>query len=112
LKDIAAASKDLAARAKDGALHPQEYSGGTFAISNMGMFDVTSFVAIIQPPQTAVLAVGTVVKRPVVKDDQVAIAQTMTATLSADHRIVDGAEGARFLNEVKRRLENPLGMLV
>ncbi len=112
LKDIAAASKDLAARAKDGALHPQEYSGGTFAISNMGMFDITSFVAIIQPPQTAVLAVGTVGKRPVVKDDQVAIAQTMTATLSADHRIVDGAEGARFLNEVKRLLENPLGMLV
>jgi pyruvate dehydrogenase E2 component (dihydrolipoamide acetyltransferase) len=69
-------------------------------------------VAIIQPPQTAVLAVGTVAKRPVVRDDQVAIAQMMTATLSGDHRIVDGAEGAEFIVEVKRLLENPLRLLV
>ena len=111
IKGIALASKDLADRAQSGTLRSQEYTGGTFAISNLGMFDVTSFVAIIQPPQTAVLAVGTVAKRPVVKDDQVAIAQMMTATLSADHRIVDGAEGARFIVEVKSRLENPLSML-
>ena len=112
LKDIAAASKDLAERAKSGALHPQEYTGGTFAISNLGMFDVTSFVAIIHPPQSAVLAVGTVTKKPVVRDDEITIAQMMTATLSADHRIVDGAEGAQFLIEVKRLLESPLSMVL
>ena len=112
LREIAIASKDLAERAQRGTLHPQEYTGGTFAISNLGMFDVSSFVAIIQPPQTAVLAVGAVSKRPVVRDDQVTIAQMMTATLSADHRIVDGAEGARFIVEVKRLLENPLGLLM
>ena len=76
------------------------------------MFDVTSFAAIIHPPQTAVVAVGTVTKRPVVKDDEIVIAQMMAATLSADHRIVDGAEGAQFLIEVKEQLQNPLNMVV
>ena len=112
LRDIASASKDLAARATSGSLQTQEYTGGTFAISNLGMFDVTSFAAIIHPPQTAVVAVGTVTKRPVVKDDQIVIAQMMTATLSADHRIVDGAEGAQFLIEIKEQLQNPLNMVV
>ena len=112
LRDIASASKDLAARATSGSLQTQEYKGGTFAISNLGMFDVTSFAAIIHPPQTAVVAVGTVTKRPVVKDDQIVIAQMMTATLSADHRIVDGAEGAQFLIEIKEQLQNPLNMVV
>ena len=112
LRELAAASKDLAARAQSGTLRPQEYTGGTFAISNLGMFDVSSFVAIIHPPHTAVLAVGTVAKKPVVRDDEIVIAQMMTATLSADHRVVDGAEGASFIIEVKRRLENPLSLLV
>ena len=112
LREIALASKDLATRATSGSLHPQEYTGGTFAISNLGMFDVTSFAAIIHPPQTAVVAVGTVTKRPAVKDDEIVIAQVMTATLSADHRIVDGAEGAQFMIEVKSQLQNPLGMVV
>ena len=112
LREIAAASKDLAERAKSGTLHPQEYTGGTFAISNLGMFDVSSFVAIIHPPQTAVLAVGTVAKKPVVRDDEIAIAQMMTATLSADHRIVDGAEGAEFIVDVKRLLESPLSLIL
>ncbi|MCH8108827.1 MAG: 2-oxo acid dehydrogenase subunit E2 [Chloroflexi bacterium] len=112
LRELAAASKDLADRAQTGALHSQEYTGGTFAISNLGMFDVSSFVAIIHPPQTAVLAIGTVSKKPVVRDDQVVVAQMMTATISADHRVVDGAEGARFIVEVKRLLENPLSLLV
>ena len=112
LGDIATASKDLADRAASGTLRPQEYSGGTFAISNLGMFDVTSFTAIIQPPQTAVLAVGTVRKAAVVKNDEVTVGQMMTATLSADHRVVDGAEGARFIGEVKRLLESPLSFLV
>ena len=113
LKEIAQASKDLSDRAQQGTLSPQEYSGGTFAVSNMGMMGVTSFVAIIQPPQSAVLAVGAVQKRPVVTDDdQIVVRQMMTATLSADHRIVDGAEGAMFLNEIKDLLENPLGIIL
>ena len=113
LKDIAQASKDLSDRAQQGTLSPQEYSGGTFAISNMGMMGVTSFVAIIQPPQSAVLAVGAVQKRPVVADDdQVVVRQMMTATLSADHRIVDGAEGAMFVNEIKDLLESPLSIIL
>ncbi|MCH8207087.1 MAG: 2-oxo acid dehydrogenase subunit E2, partial [Chloroflexi bacterium] len=112
LAEIAVASKDLVERSNSGTLHPREYTGGTFAISNLGMFEVTSFLAIIQPPQTAVLAVGTVAKRPVVRNDQVVVAQTMMATLSADHRIVDGAEGAQFLVEVKRLLENPVGFFL
>ena len=113
LKEVAQASRDLADRAMQGTLRPQEYSGGTFAISNMGMMGVTSFVAIIQPPQSAVLAVGAVQKRPVVTDDdQIVVRQMMTATLSADHRIVDGAEGAMFINEIKDLLENPLSIIL
>ena len=112
LLQIATAVRDLAERAKSGALRPEEYSGGTFAVSNLGMFDVTSFVAIIYPPQTAVLAVGTVTKSAVVRDDELGIAQMMTATLSCDHRVVDGAEGARFIVEVKRHLEDPLGLVM
>ena len=112
LVEIARASKDLIERSKSGTLHPQEYSGGTFSISNLGMFDVSSFIAIIQPPQAAVLAVGTVSKRPVVRDEAVTAAMMMNATLSADHRVADGAEGALFIIEVKRLLENPLSLLV
>ncbi len=112
LSELARASKDLIERAKNGSLRPQEYTGGTFSVSNMGMFDVSSFVAIILPPQTAMLAVGTVTRKPVVKDDQVAIAQVMNITLSADHRVSDGAEGARFVGEVKRLLEDPLALLL
>ena len=113
LKEIARASKDLSERSQRGALSAAEYSGGTFAVSNMGMMGVTSFVAIIQPPQTAVLAIGAVQKRAVVTDDdQIAVRQMMTATLSADHRIVDGAEGAVFVNEIKSLLENPLSVIL
>ena len=111
LKDLAVASKDLADRARRGTLRPREYSGGTFAVSNLGMFDVTSFTAIIQPPQAAILAVGSVAKRAVVVNTELGVADMMTATLSADHRIVDGAEGARFITEVKRLLESPLSLL-
>ena len=113
LREVAQASKEVAERAQQGTLAPQEYAGGTFAISNMGMMGVTSFVAIIQPPQSAVLAVGAVQKRPVVDDDdQIVVRQMMTATLSADHRIVDGAEGAMFINEIKGLLENPLSIIL
>ena len=112
LGEIARASKDLIGRAKTGTLSPEEYTGGTFTVSNMGMYDVSSFAAIIHPPQAAVLAVGTVAKRPVVRGDEIAIAQVMTATLSADHRVADGAEGAELLMEIKKALENPFSFLV
>ena len=112
LAEVARASKDLIDRSKSGTLSSQEYTGGTFTISNMGMFDVSSFAAIIHPPQAAVLAVGTVAKRPVVRDGQVTVAEMMTATLSADHRVSDGAEGARFLMEIKRLLEHPLSLVL
>ena len=112
LKSLALASKDLADRAQNGALRPDEYTGGTFGISNLGMFDVSTFVAIIQPPQSAILAVGTVAKRPVVRDEEIVIRQTMNATISADHRVVDGAEGAQFLIDVKESLESPLSLIL
>ena len=112
LRQLSQMVKDLAERASNGTLSTQEYTGGTFAISNLGMFDVTSFVAIIHPPQSAVLAVGTVSEKPVVLNGEVSIAQIMTATLSADHRIVDGVEGAQFLIEVKNLLENPMGLVI
>ena len=112
LVEVARASKDLIERAKSGTLRPQEYTGGTFSISNMGMFDVSSFMAIILPPQSVMLAIGTVTKTPVVRNDQVAVADIMTATLSVDHRVSDGAEGARFLVEIKRFLENPASLLL
>ena len=112
LAEIARASKDLIDRAKSGTLHPQEYTGGTFSISNLGMFDVTSFVAIIQPPQSAMLAVGTVAERPVVQDHEIKVSRVMNATISADHRVSDGVEAARFVVEVKRLLEDPLSLLV
>ena len=112
LRELSTASADLIQRAQSGTLQAQEYTGGTFSTSNLGMFDVTSFAAIILPPQSAMLAVGTVSKRPVVRGDDIAVADVMTATVSVDHRVADGAEGARFLNEVKRLLENPTLLLL
>ena len=112
LKEVSSMVKDLAQRSGNGTLTPNEYTGGTFAISNMGMFDVSSFVAIIHPPQSAVLAVGTVSEKPIVENGEITVAQMMTATLSADHRIVDGAEGAQFLITIKDLLENPTGLIL
>ena len=112
LQEIAAASTDLVGRAQGGTLRAEEYTGGTFSISNLGMFDVDSFAAIIYPPNAAVLAVGTVKEQPVVRNRQVTVAHVMKATLSVDHRVADGAEGARFLMEVKRYLENPMSLLL
>ena len=112
LTEISAASKDLVQRSQSGTLHVEEYTGGTFSVSNMGMFDVTSFVAIIQPPQSAVLAIGTVQKRPVVQGDSVVVREIMSATLSVDHRVSDGAEGAQFIVQLKEYLEHPLRLLV
>ena len=112
LREVSAASKDVIGRANGGTLSAEEYTGGTFSISNMGMFDITSFVAIILPPQSAMLAVGSVTERAVVCDGKVTVASMMNATLSADHRVSDGAEGARFILEIKRLLENPLSLVV
>ena len=111
LLEIALTARDLARRAEGGTLHPQEYET-TFSISNMGMFDVDSFAAIIYPPNAAVLAVGTVKEQPVVREGQLAVAQMMKATLSVDHRVADGAEAARFLVELKRALERPVSLLL
>ncbi len=112
LAEIAKASKDLVERATKGTLHPREYTGGTFAVSNLGMFDVTSFIAIIQPPQSAVLAVGTVASRPIADGGEIKVASMMTATISADHRVTDGAESAQFLVAVKKMIEDPMSLLV
>jgi len=112
LQTISAEMRDLAARAKAGKLKPEEFQGGGFSISNMGMFGVSHFSAIINPPQAAILAVGAAAPRPVVKDGALAIARVMTCTLSCDHRVVDGAMGAAWLREFKRLCEDPLGLLL
>ena len=104
--------KDLAARARDKKLKPDEFQGSTFTVSNLGMFDVTEFTAIINPPESAILAVGAVRKVPVVADDELTIGHRMKVTLSSDHRVVDGALAAQFLAEVRRLLESPIGLLV
>lgn len=111
-REFAAQSKALAQKAKQGKLQPDEYSGGTFTISNLGMTRVESFTAIINPPQAAILAVGSSVKTPVVgADDQIKVVSKMSMTLSCDHRVIDGMVGARFLETLCDFLENPLQML-
>ena len=112
LLQIAAATKDLIARANSGTLRNEEYSSTTFSISNMGMFDVESFTAIIYPPHAAILAVGSVKQQPVVRHGELAVGTMMKATLSTDHRVADGAEAAEFLMEIKRVLENPVSLLL
>jgi len=111
LREIAARTKELAQRARDNSLHSSDYTGGTFTISNLGMFDVESFAAIINPPDCASLAVGTIREIPVVKDGRIVISKRMKATLSADHRVLDGATAAKFLHEVKTNLESPTLLL-
>jgi pyruvate dehydrogenase E2 component (dihydrolipoamide acetyltransferase) len=112
LGQIAVESKDLAERARNRKLRAQEMSGATFSISNLGMFDVTEFSAIINPPEGAILAVGTVRRVPVVTDAGLAPGRRMNLTLSCDHRVMDGAMGARFLQDVKRLLEEPLRLVI
>ena len=113
IKQLSIASKDLVDRTKNGKLTSAEYTKGTFSISNLGMFDVNSFLAIILPPQTAMLAVGSVKKVPIVtSDDDIKVSNIMNASLSADHRVTDGAEGAIFLAEIKNNLENPVNLII
>jgi pyruvate dehydrogenase E2 component (dihydrolipoamide acetyltransferase) len=108
LGTIARTAKDLIKRAREGGLQPNEYQGGTFTVSNLGMYDVEEFIAIINPPQAALLAIGSITETPVVKDGQVVVGHRMKITLSCDHRVSDGAEVARFLIAVKRYLQNPM----
>ena len=112
LSQLSAEMKDLAARARARKLAPQEYQGGAFAISNLGMFGVESFDAIINPPHAAILAVGAGVRKPVARGEAVVIETVMSVTLSVDHRVIDGALGAQFLQAVKDCLEDPLSLLV
>ena len=112
LAAVSNSMKDLATRAKAGKLKPEEFQGGGFSISNLGMFGISNFCAIINPPQAAILAVGAGEKRAVVKGDEIKIATVMTMTLSTDHRVVDGAAGAEFLQTLKGLLEEPLGLLL
>ena len=107
IAEIAREAEDLGERARQGKLRPEELQGGTFTVSNLGMFDVESFAAIINPPQAAILAVGSAQSRAIADGGAVRVAHVMKATLSADHRVTDGAEAARYLGEVKRLLQNP-----
>ncbi len=110
--DISGEVRELAARAREGALKPEEYTGGTFSISNLGMYGIPSFAAIVNPPEGAILAVGATEARVVVEDGQPQVRQMMSLTLSCDHRVIDGAVGAELLAALKRHLECPAGLLL
>jgi len=110
--EIAHEVKELAGRARDRKLRPEEFTGGTFTISNLGMYDVTEFTAIINPPESAILAVGTVQQLPVVDQGAIRVGHRMRVTMSSDHRVIDGALAAQFLAEVKRLLETPVSLFV
>lgn len=112
LLEIAREAHDLAERARARSLDPAEFSGATFSVSNLGMYQVSEFIAVINPPEAAILAVGTTVARPVVRDGQVVVRQMMNATLSCDHRALDGATAARFLEALKQVLENPVSLVL
>jgi pyruvate dehydrogenase E2 component (dihydrolipoamide acetyltransferase) len=112
LKQIAAETKEMAARARANKLKPEDLGPGTFTVSNLGMYGIEEFSAIINPPESSILAVGAVRAAPVVINDQIQIAKVMKVTLSADHRIVDGALGAQFLRDLKKLLENPVNLLL
>lgn len=112
LATIAREMKDLASRAREGKLKPEEYQGGTFSVSNLGMYGVRHFQAIINPPQGCILAVGAGEQRPVVKKGSLSIATVMSCTLSVDHRVVDGAVGAEFMAAFKKLIEDPITMLL
>jgi pyruvate dehydrogenase E2 component (dihydrolipoamide acetyltransferase) len=112
MAEIAAESRALAEKARARRLMPDEYTGATFSVSNLGMFDVDQFTAVINPPEAAILAVGSIVEKPVAEAGAVAVRRRMRLTLSCDHRVIDGATGAKFLQTVRLNLENPLAMLL
>ena len=112
LETISNEVKTMVRKAKEGSLLPEDYNGGSFSISNLGMFGIKHFTSIINPPQGAILAVGSGEKTPIVKNDKIEIATLMNVTLSCDHRVIDGATGAKFLNELKRFIETPSLMIL
>lgn len=112
LSEIAAEVRDLAERARNRKLRPDEFMGATFSISNLGMFGIDEFTAVINPPEGAILAVGAMSPKPVVRNDEVVVRQMMRVTMSCDHRVIDGATGAKFLQTFKKILENPLFLVV
>lgn len=112
LSQIAAEVRELAERARSKKLKPEEYTGATFSISNLGMFGIDEFTAVINPPEGGILAVGAMTPKPVVRDNQVVVRQIMRVTMSCDHRVIDGATGAKFLQTLKKMLENPLYLVV
>jgi pyruvate dehydrogenase E2 component (dihydrolipoamide acetyltransferase) len=112
VQTIAEEMRGLVEKAKAGRLHPSDYEGGTFSISNLGMYGIKQFEAVINPPQGAILAVGATERRVVPVGDEICVRNQLTATLSCDHRVIDGAVGARLLGEIKRGLEDPLGLLL
>lgn len=112
LSEIAREVRDLAERARKRKLKPEEYTGASFSISNLGMFGIDEFTAVINPPEGAILAVGAMTPKPVVRADQIVVRQIMRVTMSCDHRVIDGATGAKFLQTFKKMMENPLYLLV
>ena len=112
LAQIATEAKDLAERARNKKLKPEEFQGGTFSVSNLGMFGIKTFASIINEPQGCIMSVGAGEKRAVVKGDQIVVANVMSITLTCDHRVVDGAVGARFLSVFRGLIEEPLTMIV
>ncbi len=111
LREIAAESHDLAARARARRLTPEEYTGGTFSVSNLGMLDIDEFTAVINPPEAGILAVGRIVEKAVALEGQLAVRRRLRLTMSCDHRVIDGATGAQFLKTLKTMLENPLALV-
>jgi pyruvate dehydrogenase E2 component (dihydrolipoamide acetyltransferase) len=112
LSEIAREVRDLAERARNRKLRPEEFMGATFSISNLGMFGIDEFTAVINPPEGAILAVGAMSPKPVVRNNEVVVRQIMRVTMSCDHRVIDGATGAKFLQTFKKILENPLFLVV
>jgi pyruvate dehydrogenase E2 component (dihydrolipoamide acetyltransferase) len=112
LAEIGREAKELAERARNRRLQPNEYTGATFSVSNLGMFDIDQFTAVINPPEAGIIAVGSIVQKPVVVDGALSARRRMRITMSCDHRVIDGATGAAFLRTLKQMLENPLAMLL
>jgi pyruvate dehydrogenase E2 component (dihydrolipoamide acetyltransferase) len=112
LSEIAAEVRELAERARNRKLRPEEYTGATFSISNLGMFGIDEFTAVINPPEGAILAIGAMSPKPVVRAGEIVVKQIMRVTMSCDHRVIDGATGAKFLQTFKKILENPLYLVV
>jgi pyruvate dehydrogenase E2 component (dihydrolipoamide acetyltransferase) len=112
LAAIGAEARELAGRARNRRLKPEEYTGSTFSVSNLGMFDIDQFTGVINPPEAGILAIGSITPKPVAEGDRVVVRRRMRATLSCDHRVIDGATGAAFLKTLKQMLENPLAMLL